>query len=136
MCPECREPLIVIELDGVEVDHCLTCRGTWLDGGELELLTELAGGRPGPLHAALRAPPTGHRGTRRCPRCRRKLRLSTVGTAPHVEFDRCPAGHGLWLDAGELATIIREYADKTDAIVARFLSDLYHDRLTEKPEEH
>ena len=136
MCPECREPLIVIELNGVEVDHCLTCRGTWLDAGELELLTELAGGEPGPLGTTLGNTPAGPRTARRCPRCRGKLRTGTIGTAPRIEFDRCPAGHGLWLDAGELAVIIREHADKPDAVVARFLGDLYRQGLTEKTEEH
>jgi Zn-finger nucleic acid-binding protein len=136
VCPECHEPLIVIELEGVEVDHCPTCRGTWLDAGELEFLTEIAGGPPGPLHAALLATTAERRGEERCPRCRRKMRLVTVGAAPPVELDRCPAGHGLWLDAGELAAIVRQFAQQPDAVVAHFFGDLYRHRLTERPEEH
>lgn len=136
MCPECSEPLIVIELEGVEVDHCLKCRGTWLDTGELELLTEIAGAPPGPLHKSLLAGAAEERGTRRCPRCRRKMRRATIGARPPVELDRCPAGHGVWLDAGELATIVREFAGQPDAIVAHFLGDLYRHDLTEKAEEH
>jgi len=30
--------MVVLELDRVEVDHCLVCGGLWLDAGELELL--------------------------------------------------------------------------------------------------
>jgi len=33
MCPACKEPLVVFELDGVEIDRCLRCGGTWLDDG-------------------------------------------------------------------------------------------------------
>ncbi len=37
-CPVCKEPMIVLELDEVEIDHCISCGGIWLDAGELELL--------------------------------------------------------------------------------------------------
>lgn len=35
----------------------------------------------------------------RCPRCGERL---TTRTQLDVEIDECPAGHGIWLDAGEL----------------------------------
>ena len=125
MCPKCREPLIVVELHGVEVDYCLACRGTWLDAGELELITELAGGPAGRLTAALQATTDGRTSRRRCPRCRRKMRQITVGDAPAVEVERCRNGHGLWLDAGELATLVREFTGTADDAVAKFFGDLF-----------
>ncbi len=39
-CPVCKEPLIVLELEQIEVDYCTRCAGVWLDAGELELLLE------------------------------------------------------------------------------------------------
>ena len=48
MCPVCREPMVALQLEGVEIDHCLACRGTWLDAGELEQLAEFSGADPGP----------------------------------------------------------------------------------------
>ena len=39
-CPVCSEAMVVLELHEVEVDHCVTCKGIWLDSGELELLLE------------------------------------------------------------------------------------------------
>lgn len=129
MCPQCRQPLIVLELRGVEVDHCLECHGIWLDAGELELLVELAGGRPGVLPAITRDVGAGEQGSRPCPRCRRKMRCVKFPGPPAVEIDRCPAGHGVWLDAGELAAIVRTHAGQDDRGVARFLGELFHDRL-------
>jgi Zn-finger nucleic acid-binding protein len=135
MCPTCKQPMIVVELEGVEVDYCLTCHGTWLDAGELELITELAGGQPGPLHRALDVAGRGRPGVRRCPRCRRKLRLITVGQTPAIEVDRCPHGHGVWLDVGELATLVREYAPQAGHAVARFLGELLRHTLTGETEK-
>ncbi len=131
MCPQCAEPLIILELEGVEVDYCPKCRGTWLDAGELELIAERAGAKPGRLHGALHAAGEGTRGGRKCPRCRRKMRLVRIGE-PAVELDRCPAGHGLWLDAGELGTIVREYTEAGDAALAAFLGGLFGPRELNK----
>ena len=40
-CPACKEALIVLELDEVEIDHCLSCQGIWLDAGELQVVSKL-----------------------------------------------------------------------------------------------
>jgi Zn-finger nucleic acid-binding protein len=38
-CPVCKTPdLLMSERDGVEIDYCATCRGIWLDRGELDKL--------------------------------------------------------------------------------------------------
>jgi Zn-finger nucleic acid-binding protein len=42
-CPKCREPTLVVEYDGVELDHCASCGGTWFDAGELALLFAASG---------------------------------------------------------------------------------------------
>jgi hypothetical protein len=131
MCPKCHEPLIVVEFEGVEIDYCPECRGTWFDAGELEFVTELGGVPAGPLHRALQLAGPGRGGTRRCPRCRRKMHVIALGDSPPVEVDRCRAGHGLWLDAGELVTIVREFAGNEDAVVAGFLADLLRHGLAE-----
>jgi len=129
LCPVCNEPLIAFELEGVEIDHCVACRGTWLDAGELEQIAELAGVPAGPLRAALEA--TGPRTTskRRCPRCRRKLNTVAVGDDPAVEIDRCPLEHGLWFDAGELKTLITSFAGGEAGAVAEFLGNVLRHEL-------
>ena len=125
MCPHCRQAVIIVELRGVEVDHCLTCGGTWLDRGELELVVELAGGSPDPLVAELERSNGGTKSARRCLRCQRKMELALVGPSPAVEIDRCRHGHGIWLDAGELAALVRGCAKTPDAALAAFLGDLF-----------
>lgn len=43
-CPTCPESVLVMsERQGVEIDYCPTCRGVWLDRGELDKIIERAG---------------------------------------------------------------------------------------------
>jgi len=39
-CPVCKDSMVVLELEQVEIDYCTGCEGVWLDAGELELLLE------------------------------------------------------------------------------------------------
>lgn len=41
MCPAgCETPLVMSERQNVEIDYCPTCRGVWLDRGELDKIIE------------------------------------------------------------------------------------------------
>ena len=39
-CPLCRTGLTLSDRAGVEIDYCQTCRGVWLDRGELDKIIE------------------------------------------------------------------------------------------------
>ncbi len=39
-CPLDNTPLAIAERQGIEIDYCPTCRGVWLDRGELDKLIE------------------------------------------------------------------------------------------------
>ena len=42
-CPTCTDiALVMTERQGVEIDYCPTCRGVWLDRGELDKLIDRA----------------------------------------------------------------------------------------------
>jgi Zn-finger nucleic acid-binding protein len=121
MCPACNEPLVAFELEGVEIDRCLTCAGTWLDAGELEWLASRAGGPGGKLaEAVLRGAGPRH-GERRCVRCPGKLQVVAVDG---VEVDRCPRGHGLWFDRSELPKLMAGFSEGAEGAVARLLGEL------------
>jgi len=52
-CPVDGETLVVTERAGVEIDYCPTCRGVWLDRGELDKIIERVDGPrqvPPPQH--------------------------------------------------------------------------------------
>lgn len=41
-CPIDNAPLQMTERSGIEIDYCPTCRGVWLDRGELDKIIERA----------------------------------------------------------------------------------------------
>ena len=43
LCPHCKDVnLAMTDRQGIEIDYCPTCRGIWLDRGELDRLIERA----------------------------------------------------------------------------------------------
>lgn len=127
MCPVCKEPLVVYELEGVEIDRCLTCGGTWLDSGELEQIALLAKVKAGPLTEAVHRGGEGKHGKRRCPRCRGRLRVMHVNK---VELDRCPYGQGLWFDRGELPKLIESVTEGESGAVSKFFQEMFRAELS------
>jgi Zn-finger nucleic acid-binding protein len=119
--------MVTFEMEGVEIDRCVTCHGTWLDLGELALLLEAGGSSSDAWQQALRDAHTDRKTDRRCPRCPRKLQEIHVGEEPVVALDRCPWGDGLWFDVGEMETVIDSFSDGNAGIVARFFGALYQD---------
>ena len=49
LCPIDGTELVITDRSGVEIDYCPSCRGVWLDRGELDKIIERA--------AAFSAPP-------------------------------------------------------------------------------
>ncbi|HEY5822633.1 MAG TPA: zf-TFIIB domain-containing protein [Propionibacteriaceae bacterium] len=45
-CPQDQTVLQMTERQGVEIDYCPTCRGVWLDRGELDKIIDRAGPTP------------------------------------------------------------------------------------------
>jgi Zn-finger nucleic acid-binding protein len=115
ICPTCREVMIVVEQDKIELDHCPKCSGVWFDAGELELMLERMGLESGALSLAKiaglpEAETTEKR--RRCPICGQKMKKRRIGGKPKVLIDVCPGGDGLWFDGGEVHQVIEQCAKK------------------------
>jgi len=54
-CPVDNVPLVMSERSGVEIDYCPTCRGVWLDRGELDKILDRASREFGGAAAAASA---------------------------------------------------------------------------------
>jgi Zn-finger nucleic acid-binding protein len=57
-CPVDGTTLVMSDRQGVEIDYCPTCRGVWLDRGELDKIIERSAPAAAPTRAA--PPSRGH----------------------------------------------------------------------------
>jgi Zn-finger nucleic acid-binding protein len=100
--------MIILEFHEVEIDYCPACQGIWLDAGELELLFEDRDILAGFLTAGDAAAVAAGEKKRPCPICDKKMEKQATGGDAPVVYDKCPAGHGLWFDNGELAAVLEK----------------------------
>jgi len=104
-CPLCRDKeLVHLDIgarDLVAVMRCPACRGCWVDEVELEKMeagvwSSVEDMRLSSVEALSELI---------CPRCAARLVTVSPDDHPDLAIDRCPSGHGLWLDSGELARL-------------------------------
>ena len=121
-CPVCKEPMIVLELNEVEIDYCPSCGGIWLDAGELDLLIEDEKKRE-KIRSSFIVNSEHIEKPYKCPICSKKMDKVYVGDNKEVLIDNCPDNDGLWFDKGELKDVI-SLASEEDEIV-KLLNDLF-----------
>jgi len=124
-CPACKSAMITLELAEVEIDHCVSCGGIWLDRGELELLMD-APDKAQQLLGSFREDPTPGEQPRKCPICDKKMAKVLVGpSSPPLTIDQCRRGHGLWFDRGELKEVLNRGQLDEGHRIQRLLSDMF-----------
>jgi Zn-finger nucleic acid-binding protein len=124
-CPVCKNAMITLELEDVEIDHCTDCGGIWLDAGELELLL----GEPAKARQLLnsfKTDPNCIENIRKCPICNKKMQKIIVETSkPALLIDKCRRGDGLWFDKGELHDILNRAQLDKDSKIQKLLADMF-----------
>ncbi len=108
-CPRCSELLWQRKFDGLILDGCRSCGGTWFDPREFDQLLQ----HPELLVTVENSfrkgeqPPIRPQATNLCPNCRKPLTPFRHPKIPSVALDSCPQCRGVWADEGELAEIHR-----------------------------
>jgi Zn-finger nucleic acid-binding protein len=106
-CPKCRHDMEAIEVDGVEVDRCLSCQGLWFDAGELDWLAQpevaevIDTGQADAGHAMNALTEID------CPRCGRPMKHVADEHKPDIRYEVCLGCEGAFLDAGEFSDLAR-----------------------------
>jgi serine/threonine protein kinase len=108
-CGKCGGPFEALFQEGLIVDRCSSCAGSWVDHGEVvrllgeySLRTSHAVSSAAPERAAPLDAVVGS-----CPTCRIGLRAFAVPDRP-ASLEICPDCFGVWFDAGEIALLERE----------------------------
>jgi len=118
ICPACKNEMLVVEYDNIELDYCNNCYGVWFDSTELELLLKSMSldSQNLLLNGILDAPEAmSQEKKRKCPICTRKMKKTTIGEPSGVLVDVCPRGNGLWFDGGEVAQLLKHLSRKQPA---------------------
>ena len=121
-CPHCHEPSLVETMTkgGVLVDVCKSCKGVWLDRGEVFFFSR----KPKELEQMLASDTTAPvPSARSCPRC-----CALLGERPFLradlKVDQCPECEGYWFDSGELEKALQQdrqyFALETEELAGGF----------------
>jgi Zn-finger nucleic acid-binding protein len=102
-CPVCKYSMVILELDKVEIDYCPSCKGIWLDHGELELLMESKIHEK--LYESFNQAKNINEKKYGCPICKKKMEKVEFEKSGII-LDKCKKGHGLWFDKGELKSLL------------------------------
>jgi Zn-finger nucleic acid-binding protein len=73
-CPNDGTVLTMSERSGIEIDYCPTCRGVWLDRGELDKIIERSLTQTAPQPAMPQQPSSGYEQPRYAPQQHHKKR--------------------------------------------------------------
>lgn len=129
ICPVCENPMVVLELDQIEIDHCLHCGGIWLDAGELEILLDTDEDRAR-LREILIEEDSVKEKKYPCPICNKKMQKVYVGEERKILIDKCKRNHGLWLDKGELEEVIKLSSENKEGKIIKLLTQMFKSKLS------
>ena len=123
-CPRCNVVLVGTEYEGVQVERCPQCRGFWIPGYRLTeiidkrerafSLEEIKAYRQAHQSRAGLVHPADSKIS--CPECGGSMQQNHYNYAQEVLIDRCPQGHGVWLDEGEVEHIQMAVEEEEDEL--------------------
>jgi Zn-finger nucleic acid-binding protein len=112
------------------VSLCPRCEATFYDETVLETLLRQPDLRLSYLRPALLPnlacphPPEDDRNRIDCPICQAEMTREGYSSSNPMLVDRCPAGHGIWLDDGELGNLVSEWENSHQHVEPGFWEGL------------
>ena len=113
-CPACSHEMIEKEYEGETLHHCEGCGGYFLTEEELRAVEEKRDKEITFNRVPL--PSARYETTRYCPVCSAEMRKEEAGVYFPKIVDRCPQGHGYFLDIGELEYLQDDFERYTDNV--------------------
>ena len=107
-CPKCDKQSVnaMTTSEGVEIDFCSLCGGTWFEAGELADTCEVAEDIPDLAAAMATAKPTEYK----CPNCKGEhlveIEYSQIKLESGIlKVDYCKSCKGIWVDKNEMVQL-------------------------------
>jgi Zn-finger nucleic acid-binding protein len=116
-CPKCDSIMEPVTFNGITVDRCTKCVGIWFSEAEHKILKGMKGSE---------AIDTGSPAVGRqydeienvaCPTCGQDMDRVADSFQPHIHYEVCSRGHGVFFDAGE-------YKDFKEETIGDFFKSL------------
>ncbi len=104
-CPRCEQPMkcqtVATPNTAVVIDVCATyCGGIWLDDSDMQTGLDVSDDLQVIEYTPCATPDCGQ--PTACPICGQTMQRYRWNYTSPVTLDQCPAGHGTWIDAGEV----------------------------------
>jgi len=129
ICPVCKESLVVLELEQVEIDYCTSCDGVWLDAGELELLLETEEERRRLINLFKEAADVKEK-SYSCAICGKHMKKFEIGVKGKVVVDKCKKNHGIWFDRGELQKVVEFGSVNKENKIINLLTEMFETKIS------
>jgi len=107
-CPKCQIALETRDVEQVELNRCLTCKGHWFDDQELRKVKDKAATDLNWMDFELWKYPQRFRASLAeyfCPRCDKAM-VAVEYDDTEIEVDFCTECQGIWLDRWEFEKIV------------------------------
>jgi Zn-finger nucleic acid-binding protein len=105
-CPRCIKKMRKQKHLKAVIDHCAQCSGNFFDEGEM--LAVLGRSADPEIWARSNRKRTPSASDIHCPRCHKRMQLHPLGEGGvDVDIDLCVACGGIWLDGGEVDTVMQ-----------------------------
>jgi uncharacterized protein len=108
-CPKCKSEMEFGILSGMRVERCLQCLGIWFREAEHHLLRKVKGAEQIDIGPAELGREFDSAENVPCPECGDIMQRLPDVSQPHIHYENCPAGHGVFFDAGEF----KDFQEKT-----------------------
>ncbi len=140
-CPRCDVPLREVSYENVRIDVCPQCEGVWCDDEELAMIVErrsrdfspddspeIEGDEEDAEVVSEDEIPESYD----CVVCGRQLNRVNYQYSSGIIIDNCPAGHGTWLDRGEIerVQVFCERWDEQEGLAGKYAGALNEVRVT------
>src|SRR5262245_43240247 len=105
-CPRCIKKMRKQKHPKAVIDHCELCSGSFFDEGEM--LAVLGKTADPEIWARANRKRTPSASDIQCPRCHKRMQLHPLGEGElEVDIDLCIQCGGIWLDGGEVDTVMQ-----------------------------
>ena len=122
-CPRCETELTSVQIEESEVNACPNCEGTWYPDEALGNVTDhsLNELKSTELEASIVGDKLSKVDLEKaicCPECGSEMARYTYSMTCQIVLDECPK-HGVWLDDGELGTLMQYLTELDQRVSAK-----------------